>query len=34
MKNRYILLHNLKQKAQSSLATTCALETRHTIYVA
>jgi len=32
MKNPYISLHNLKQKTQSSLATTSGLETRHIIY--
>jgi len=34
MKNPYISLYKLKQKTQSSLATTSGLETRHTIYVA
>jgi len=31
MKNPYISLHNLKQKTQSSLATTSGLETQHYI---
>jgi len=33
MKNPYISLHNLKQKTQSSLATTTGLETQHIIII-